>query len=398
MLSQSAAKAPIIIKENAMLTRRSSLLLATALAALPHEGFAADTVKIIDNVELSGTGVTSGSMFQQGADLALKEINAAGGILGRKIDLTHQDNQSQAQVAKAVATKAVDQDPYVMLGPIFSGDVNVSMAVTEDAEVPTIMGGEAAGLTQQGAKYLFRTSFSQSTAMPKVANYMQKQGMKSVAVVWIANDFGKGGRDTMLAELKARNIAVAADISTEPGQVDYSAVVVNVVKAPADALFVYLNEEESARFLIALRKIGYDKPVIGETVLASQRVIELAGPAANGVKAHVGLSVDAPNPLVQEFGRKFKAAYGSASDHNGIKGYTALYLVKAVTERMGKFDRKLFATTLHGASFTAKEFPGLLMDVSFDGKGDLDRESYLVEVKDGKQIITETLPPLSKKS
>jgi branched-chain amino acid transport system substrate-binding protein len=398
MLSQSAAKAPIIIKENAMLTRRSSLLLATALAALPRQGFAADTVKIIDNVELSGTGVTSGSMFQQGADLALKEINAAGGILGRKIDLTHQDNQSQAQVAKAVATKAVDQDPYVMLGPIFSGDVNVSMAVTEDAEVPTIMGGEAAGLTQQGAKYLFRTSFSQSTAMPKVANYMQKQGMKSVAVVWIANDFGKGGRDTMLAELKARNIAVAADISTEPGQVDYSAVVVNVVKAPADALFVYLNEEESARFLIALRKIGYDKPVIGETVLASQRVIELAGPAANGVKAHVGLSVDAPNPLVQEFGRKFKAAYGSASDHNGIKGYTALYLVKAVTERMGKFDRKLFATTLHGASFTAKEFPGLLMDVSFDGKGDLDRESYLVEVKDGKQIITETLPPLGKKS
>lgn len=381
-----------------MLTRRTALLLGISLLALPATGFAADpTVKIIDNVELSGTGVTSGSMFQQGADLAAKEINAAGGILGRKIALTHQDNQSQAQVAKAVATKAVDEDPYVMLGPIFSGDVNVSMAVTEDAEVPTIMGGEAANLTQQGAKYLFRTSFSQSTAMPKVANYMQKQGMKSVAVVWIANDFGKGGHDTMVKELNARGIKVAADISTEPGQMDYSAVVVNLTKAPADALFAYMNEEESARFLIALRKLGYDKPIIGETVLASQRVIELAGPAANGVKAHVGLSVDAPNPLVQEFGRKFKAAYNTASDHNGIKGYTAMYLVKAVTERMGKFDRKLFAKTLHGASFTAKEFPGLLMDVSFDDKGDLDRESYLVEVKDGKQIITETLPPLGKK-
>jgi len=380
-----------------MLSRRSALLLGAAVVALPQSSFAADDIKIIDNVELSGTGVTSGSMWQQGVDLAVKEVNAAGGILGRKIAISHQDNQSQAQVAKAVATKAVDNDPYVMLGPIFSGDVNVSMAVGEEAEIPSIMGGEAANLTQQGMKYLFRTSFSQSSAMPKVANYLQKSGVKSVAMVWIANDFGKGGRDTMAKELTARGIKIVADISTEPGQMDYSAVVVNVAKAPADALFAYMNEEESARFLIALKKLGYTKPVIGETVLASQRVIELAGPAANGVKAHVGLSVDAPNPLVREYGRKFKAAYGVASDHNGIKGYTAIYLIKAVTEKMGKFDRKLFASTLHGASFTAKDHPGLLMDVSFDANGDLDRESYLVEVKDGKQVITETLPPLGKK-
>lgn len=381
-----------------MLNRRIAVLLTTALLLAPRLGTAADpTVKIIDNVELSGTGVTSGSMFQEGADLAAKEINAAGGILNRKIDLSHQDNQSQAQIAKAVATKAADEDPYVTIGPIFSGDVNVAMAVNEDAGIPMIMGGEAAMLTQQGAKFLFRTSFSQANAMPKVASYMQKQGMKSVSIVWIANDFGKGGHDTMVKELTARGIKVAADISTEPGQTDYSATVVNVAQVHADALFVYMNEEESARFLIALRKLGYDSPVIGETVLASQRVVDLAGRAANGVSAHVGLSADAPNPLVVDFARKFKAAYGHASDHNGLKGYTAIYLIKAVTERMGRFDRAQFAATLHGARFSAKDYPGLLMDVSYDDKGDLDRESYLVEVKDGKQIITETLPPLGRK-
>jgi branched-chain amino acid transport system substrate-binding protein len=380
-----------------MLNRRQTLMLGASLVATPKFALAADTVKLIDNVELSGTGVTSGSMWKQGVDLAVKEVNAAGGILGRQIVVSHQDNQSQAQVAKAVATKAVDDSPYIMLGPIFSGDVNVSMAVAEDAEIPMIMGGEAANLTTQGNKFVFRTSFSQSSAMPKVANYMVSKGYKSVAVVWIANDFGKGGRDTIVKEMQARGIKVAADISTEPGQMDYSAVVVNVAKVPADALFCYMNEEESARFLIALRKLGYDKPLLGETVLASQRVIELAGPAANGVRAHVGLSVDAPNPLVQDYGRKFKAAYNMASDHNGIKGYTAIYLIKAVTERMGKFDSKQFAKTLHGASFSAKQYPGLLMDVSFDEKGDLDRESYMAEVKDGHQVIGETLPPLGKK-
>lgn len=380
-----------------MTSRRAMMLMAAVAWMAAGPVFAADTVKLIDDVELSGTGVTSGSMWKNGVDLAVKEINAAGGILGRQISISHQDNQSQAQIAKAVATKAMDEEPYVLLGPIFSGDVNVSSAVAEEAETPMIMGGEASNLTQQGKKYLFRTSFSQVTAMPKLAAYMAQSGIKTVAMVWISNDFGKGGHDAMLKELTARGIKVVADIPTEPGQVDYSAVVVNAAKAGADALFSYKNEEESARFLIALRKFGYDKPVFGETVLVSQRVIELAGAAANGAKGHVGLTVDSPNPLVQAFGAKFKSTYGYASDHNGIKGYTAVYLIKAVTEKIGKFDRKALAAAIHNNTFLAKDYPGLLMDVSYDAAGDIDRESYLVEIKDGKQVVTDVLPQLGKK-
>ncbi len=383
-----------------MIRRRTTLQLAAGALAMPVLGStalrAAEKVKLIDDVELSGPGVTSGSMWKNGVDLAVKEINAGGGILGRMIDIAHQDNQSQAQIAKAVATKAIDDEPYVLLGPIFSGDVNVSSAVAEDAETPMIMGGEAANLTQQGRKYLFRTSLSQTAAMPKVANYMQKSGFKSVAIVWIANDFGKGGHDAIVKELNSRGIKILADISTEPGQMDYTSVVVNAAKAGADALFSYKNEEESARFLIALRKYGYDKPVIGETVLVSQRVIELAGAAANGARGHVGLTVDAPNPLVQAYGAKFRTAYGYSSDHNGIKGYTSVYLIKAVTEKLGRFDRKALAAAIHGGSFSAKQYPGLLLDVAFDANGDLDRESFLVEVRDGKQVVTDTLPAIGK--
>ena len=377
-----------------MIDRRTTLLLGAAALAAPSAAHAADPVTIVDNIELSGTGVTSGSMWKAGVDLAVKEINAAGGILGRLLSVRHEDNQSQAQIAKAVATKAVDEEPYVLFGPIFSGNVNVSSPVADEAETPMFMGGEAANLTQQGRKFLFRSSVSQTGVMPKLATYMQKVGVKSVAIVWIANDFGKGGRDTMIKELQARGIKVVADISTEPGQMDYSAVVVNAAKAGADALFSYKNEEESARFLIALRKLGYSKPVYGETVLVSQRVIELAGAAANGVQGHVGLTIDAPNPLVRAFAERFKAAYGYASDHNGIKGYTMVQLVKAVTEKLGKFDRKALAAAIHGGTFSAAQYPGLLLDVAYDAKGDIDRETYLVEVKDGKQVVTAVLPPL----
>src|SRR4029453_3857227 len=154
-------------------------------------------------------------------------------------------------------------------------------------------------------------------------------------------------------------------------------------------------EEESARALRELKKQGYDKPIVGETTLTGQKVIELAGDAANGAIAHVGLTSDAPQPAVKAFDEKFQKEYKYKSDHNGMKGYSGMYVVKAITERIKKFDGKEFAKTLHGATIHVKDYPGVLLDVHFDDKGDLDRESFLVKVVNGKQSVTTTLPPLS---
>ena len=374
------------------------IAIAIALALAAPLVAAQQSVKVANVVELSGTGTTAGTNFKNGVELAVKEINAAGGILGRKVVLENADTQSNPAIAKALTTKAIDNEVYVVMGPVFSGSINVSMAETRRAEVPNFTGGEAANITQQGNPYVYRTSFSQATGMPKIANYIAT-GMKakSVAVVFVNNDFGKGGRDSIVKELGARGIKVAADISTDAGQVDFSSAVLRAKQANADALFAYLNEEESARLLRELRKQGYDKPIVGETTIMGQKVIELAGDAANGVKGHVGLTIDAPNPLIRQFAEKYEKEFRSKSDHNGIKGYTGMYVVKAVTEKMGKFDRKGFAQAIRNACFSAKQHPGLLMDLCFDDKGDIDRESFLVEVKGGKQVVVETLPPLNKK-
>jgi branched-chain amino acid transport system substrate-binding protein len=355
-------------------------------------------VKIYGLVELSGTGVTSGTNFNDGVKLAVKEINAAGGILGRKIDYIANDTQSQPQVAKALAVKAIDDGAYVVMGPVFSGSILVSMAETRRAGVPNFTGGEAAAITQQGNPFIFRTSFTQASAIPKVARYLKDQlKANNIAMIWVNNDFGKGGRDVFMKAAEAQGIKVVADISTDPGQLDFSAAVLKASQANADALFVYSNEEESARILRELRKQGYAKPVVGETVLTSQKVIELAGDAANGAVAHVGLTADAPDPGIKAFAAKFQKEYNYKPDHNGLKGYTAMYVVKAVTEKVGKFDQKAFADAMHGARLTVKEYPGVLMDVSFDKNGDLDRESFMTKVVNGKQEVVSTLPPASAK-
>ena len=382
-----------------MKTIKESLLSVLAIATLATAGLAtAQTVPVFGLVELSGTGATSGTNFDNGVKLAVKEINAAGGILGRKVNYVSLDTQSNPGVAKALAQKAVDQNAYVVMGPVFSGSIMVSMAETRKAEIPNFTGGEAAAITQQGNPYIFRTSFTQATAMPKIANYIRETvKAKTVDVIYVNNDFGKGGLDLIKKELELRGVKLGAIISTEPGQVDFSAPVLRTKQSGGDAVFVYSNEEESARALRELRKQGYTKPVIGETVLTSQKVIELAGDAANGAIAHVGLTADAPQPLIKKFSAAFAAEYKTKSDHNGLKGYSGMYIVKAVTEKIGKFDPKAFAAAMKGISLSTKDYPGILLDVSFDQNGDLDRDSYMTKVENGKQVISAILPPIGKK-
>ncbi|CAM3463065.1 ABC transporter substrate-binding protein [Polaromonas hydrogenivorans] len=371
------------------------LIAACAIAASATAGFAQEVIKIANIVELSGGGASAGTNFKNGVELAVKEINAAGGILGKKIQTTTNDTQSNPGVAKGLTQKAIDNDVFAIFGPVFSGSIMVSMAESRRAEVPNFTGGEAAGITEQGNPYVFRTSFTQASAMPKVARYISEQAkLKTIAIIYVNNDFGKGGLDALKKALANSPTKVVAEVSTDSGQVDFSAAVLKAKQSNADGVFAYSNEEESARILRELKKQGWTKPIIGETTLTGQKVIELAGDAANGAIAHVGLTVDAPQPAIRAFRAKFEKEYKYVSDHNGMKGYSGIYILKAAIEKTGKLDRKAVAATLHTLKVKAADQPGVLMDVSFDAKGDLDRESFMIEVKNGKQEVVSILPAL----
>ncbi|SEG71362.1 ABC transporter substrate-binding protein [Bosea lathyri] len=375
---------------------KSHWIMAAALSAgLGSPALSQDKVKLVDVIELSGAGATAGTNFKNGVDLAVADINAKGGILGKQIEIVHYDTQTNPGNTRAAVQRAIDEGAYAVLGPVFSGPISASMQISQRAEIAQIVAGEAAGFTKQGNPYIFRTSLSQTAAMPKIAKYL-KETVKagSIAVVWVNNDFGKGGRDAILPELEKAGIKVAVDLATEQGQADFAADAIKVKNANVDAVFVYLNEEESARFLRAAKQQGITKPMIGETTLLGAKVIELAGDAANGVKGHVGLSIDAPIPAFQDFGKKYQTKYGFNSDHNGLKGYMAVHMVKWATEKQKKFDKKGLADTLRGATIKPSDEPGILMETTIEQNGDLDRESFLAEVIDGKQVITATLPKI----
>ncbi|MFY0633817.1 MAG: ABC transporter substrate-binding protein [Vannielia sp.] len=364
--------------------------IALAMATAP----ALAEIKIGSIIELSGAGAAAGTNFHDGVKMGFEEVNAAGGILGEQVELLEYDSQTDPQVSRAMVQKAIDEGIYAITGTVFSSSTVVNMMVAQQAGIPQFTGSEAPTITAKGNPYIFRTTFGAQKGVPKMTRYMaEEMGVKKAAVVWANTEFGKGGHDAFVSEAETYGIEIVADIPTEQAQTDFSADVLKAKNSGADAIFVYVTEEESARFLKEAQKQSIGIPMVGETTLIGAKVIELAGDAANGAMGHVGLSADAGVPAIDEMVAKFVTKYDYTPDHNAIKGYTAAWTIKCVTEMIGEADSQALADKMHGLTLTVEECPGVLMDATWDDTGEMSRESFFVEVQDGKQTVKAILPP-----
>jgi len=358
----------------------------------------ADSVKFGIVVEISGGGAPVGKNWERGVLMAVDEINQTGGILGKKIETFTLDTKSEAPVSVAAMKKAIEQKPFVIMGTIYSSSTIVNMSILERAGIPQFVGSEAPKITQQGNKNIFRSSYSADLSMKKVAKWLTDvHQVKKLAIIYVNNAFGKGGRDAMVDLLTAKGVELVSDIPTEPGQMDFTGELSRVKSSDADTLFIYCHEEESGRILPAIREMGVDKKmrIVGHTTLLTADTIRLAGKAADGVQGHVGLSPVAP-PL-KAIADKYIAKFNEKPDHNFFKAYISSYVVKAMVEEIGVFDQQKLRDQLHNHTLFVKNHPNILMDIYYDEKGDIDRESFLVEIQDGRHVITKTIPPLDPK-
>lgn len=382
-----------------MRKRAARLLLLAALVAAATSTVAPTRAQenfpalVVNAVELSGDGAIAGTNFHNGVQLGLKEINAAGGVLGRQLAGVTLDVQTKPEVAKAAIRRAAEMGAAAVMGPVFSGTVATTMEEIRASGIPTFMGGEATSLTLQGASNLFRTSLPQAAAMPRLARYLREgMGVATVAMVWVDNEFGRGGREAMTKALAAEGIRLVADIQVRPGQADFEEVGDKVREADADATFVYLNELETPPCVQAIHDAPYSKWIVGETTLVSQSVLDRTGEALSGARGHVGLTPDALVPGVQDFANNFLREYGYRSDHNGMKGYIAAHVLKAAAEKAGSLDHAAVVQAMKGLTLRAADHPGVLLDVRYDDKGDPDRASFIVRVANERHQFIATLP------
>jgi branched-chain amino acid transport system substrate-binding protein len=270
----------------------------------------------------------------------------------------------------------------------------VNMLVAQQNSTPQFVGSEAPAIVQKGNPFIFRTSSGAQKGVPSLTPYFKDTlKAKKVGVAWVNNEFGKGGRNVFLDEMKKAGIEVIVDVPSEQAQTDYAADVSKLKSANPDAVFVYMNQEEGARFLIEAKKQGLGMPLVGEVTLTEAKVIELAGGAAEGAIAHVGLTATATDiPGIAAFAKKFEETFKRRPTHDAIKGYVGAWTTKYVTDMVGKLDGEAFAKKMHGLCLKAAEYPKILLDTCWDNAGEMSRPSFMVQVKGGAPVVIGTVP------
>lgn len=376
------------------MNRQILLALSTALLMGVSSVQAQDVAKIAMVAELSGAGAPAGTNWRDGIKIAIEEINADGGILGKQVELPEYDTQTDPQVSRAMVQKAIDDGAFAILGTIYSGSTLVNMLVAQQSEIPQFVGSEAPTIVQKGNPFVFRTSSGAQKGVPALVPYFTDTlKAQKVGIAWVNNEFGKGGRDVFAAEMEKIGIEVIADVPSEQGATDYASDVAKLKDSGADAVFVYMNQEEAARFLIEAKKQGLSMPLVGEVTLTEAKVIELAGGAAENAIAHVGVTATATEiPGIAEFNEKFVAQFKRNPTHDAIKGYVGAWATKYVTEKVGEFDGAKFADAMKNLCLPVAEYPRMLLDTCWDETGEMSRPSFMVQVKDGAPVVIGTVP------
>jgi branched-chain amino acid transport system substrate-binding protein len=370
----------------------AALVIAVALAPAAS---AQNTVKLAIVAEVTGGGAPSGTMWRDGVILAVEEINKKGGILGKTLESFVMDTQSDPPTSVAVIRRAINERPFAIMGTVYSSSTVANMELARQAGIPQISGSESVLVVNKGNPNIFLTSFSQEVGFAKLVKWVADDvRAEKVALIYVNNAFGKGGRDMFVKLLKDRNKSLVADISTEVQQADFTAELTQVRASGATHLMIYSHEEENARIMIQMRKLGLKVEPVGDN-LCAQTTITAGGDAMNGARCHVPMTALSPVPSMLEMGKRFQERFGRVPDHNGFKGYIGTHLLKAAAERVGALDQAKIRDCLHSNLFTAADEPGLLLDTWVDDKGDADRPSFIVEVKDQKSHVAKVLPLLA---
>jgi branched-chain amino acid transport system substrate-binding protein len=368
------------------------LMAMLAGAALSATHNARADIPLAGITEVKGGGAVAGTSFRRGYQLAIEEINAAGGVLGERLSLTQFDIETAPAAAVDAAKSAVALKPFAILGPVFSGVTLAAMSATQTTGIPHFTGGEAASVARKFHPTIMRTSLSQQGAVPRLAALTAYGlGAKRIALLSVDNEFGRDARGLLREALTRRGAVLEFDGSVSPGQADVDDVVQRALATKPDAVLLYLNEGESVIVLKSIRKHGYEGHVVGDGPLVSAQVIEAAGAAAENVVAHTGISVDLQTPRMRSFVAGYVKRFGAKPDHNAVKGYFAVQVVKAGLTRLGKADMAGFMSLVKNTRLEGRANPDLMTTVSYDWFGDLNRESYFVQVKGGSTEILGTL-------
>lgn len=338
-------------------------------------------------VSLPQTGPKAlvGRNFKQGVELAVSEINASGGVLGKPLEVLFEDDQGDNPNGAINAVNKLMQVSKVpvMIGPHYSVTQMATQKTYCTGKVVSITGGTSVAITHSGCNYVMRTRSDddvQAKALIAYARNELKAGEKT-AVFYANDDFGKSGQARVVAQMATLGLKPVAVESHNPSDKDYSAQLAKLQKSGAELVILWAHDTDAALILRQAKQFGLPFKFAG-AVLSEDAFLKLAGSAAEGSMSASYFVPTDPNPAVQAFVKKYEARYKMAPDVWSATYYDATILAaKAINEAKSADVEKI------RAAFSNVRYSGLLADYKCDKAGDCNQQVNIVEIKDGQPVV-----------
>jgi len=377
-------------------TRLFALCLAGALGLASCTGAKSDanTTEIVigEFGSLTGTTATFGISTKNGIDMAVDEINKAGGVLGKKVRIIVEDDQGKPEEAQTVVTKLITKDQVAaVLGEVASSRTMAAAPVAQQNGIPLISPSSTNPKVTQTGDYIFRVCFIdpfQGFVMAKFATNTLK--VKNVAILRdIKNDYSVGLADVFVENFKKMGGNIVADESYSEGDTDFSAQLTSIKSKNPQAVFMPGYYTEVGLVVRQARKLGLMVPFLGGDGWDSPKLIEIGGEAMNGSYYSNHFSVSDPNPTIQKFVSDYKARYNTTPDALTGLGYDAASILFDAIKRAGSTD----GAKVRDAIASTKDFAGVTGKITLDKDRNAVKPAVVLQVKDGMLQYVETITP-----
>ena len=380
------------------MTRKPWLLLMAlfgALALVSCTGAKSDSnseIVIGEFGSLTGTTATFGTSTKNGIDIAVDEINKAGGVLGKKIRVIVEDDQGKPEEAQTVVTKLINKDQVVaVLGEVASSRTMAAAPVAQQNGIPLITPSSTNPKVTEIGDYIFRVCFIdpfQGFVIAKFAANTLK--VKNAAILRdIKNDYSVGLADVIGDNFKKMGGNIVANESYSEGDTDFSAQLTSIKSKNPDAVFLPGYYTEVGLVVRQAKKLGLNVPFIGGDGWDSPKLIEIGGDALNGSYYSNHFAVSDPKPAIQKFVADYRSRYGATPDALAGLGYDAASILFDAIKRANSTD----GAKIRDAIASTKDFMGITGTITLDKDRNAVKPAVILQVKDGKLEYLESITP-----
>jgi branched-chain amino acid transport system substrate-binding protein len=374
-------------------SRYSAALVTALVLAAAHATASAQTIKVGVFGPLSGDAAATGQSEKEGAELAIKEKNDAGGIRGKKIEGIYADDGGKPEEAVNVAKRLISRDEVVItIGSITSPASLAAAQISRQSEVPQIVvSGTAQRITTQGNKWVFRSAVPDTKLVGDLADFIHEKfpKLQKFGFLYVNDDFGRGGFDAFKLVGQKYGFEIVAQERYTRGDLDFTAQLGRIKASPAEALVEWSRYSEGALVAKQYAPMGMGLVRFGSDGFASPKYIELGGPAVNGAyyTSHFSLATSEGIPAAKAFTEKFQKMFGKVPDAYAAEAYDAVVLATLAIEQAGSEDRAAIRDALAKLSIDSVRGP-----FKFDEKGDPLLVTHVVKIIDGKETNARSLP------